>query len=163
MVLFSEPQSLKLIFISMINFKKNSGFTLIETLVAMTLGVLIMVMVMTTIVPSIKYVRSIKNTEKLHSEIVFFIDNLTYWIKQSNNLDADQSNLTINFLDKPALEIKEDSGKIKVNGENFIDERINITNLNFTKISDSVRVNLSMEINGSHENISITTTISKRN
>lgn len=62
---------------------KKSGFTLIEMLVAMSIGLLITITVTAVAISSLKYVRTARALERLHSNAFYITDTISNLIKQS--------------------------------------------------------------------------------
>ena len=152
----------------MFSFKKQnkSGFTLIETIVALVLGALIIGVIMSVVISGTKQSRSIKRTMKLHSDIAFLIDNLNYLIKQGQDVYVPLSGdfLTITFPDSATTTIKVDDQEIKINDDSFTDKDIiDVKSLSFTPMANSVRINISLEAKNNSEKASISTTIAYRN
>ena len=154
----------------MFSFKKQnkSGFTLIETIVALVLGALIIGVIMSVVISGTKQSRSIKRTLKLHSDIAFLVDNLNFLIKQGQDIDVsdDFSILTIFFPDSATTTIKFDDQKkeIKINDDSFTDKDIiEVEDFSFTEMANSVRINISLKAKNNQEKASISTTIAYRN
>lgn len=51
--------------------KNNKGFTLIETIIALALGLLATTMILYIFTVGLSHIRTIKNTENLHSNTMF--------------------------------------------------------------------------------------------
>ena len=152
----------------MFSFKKQnkSGFTLIETIVALVLGALIIGVIMSVVISGTKQSRSIKRTLKLHSDIAFLVDNLNYLIKQGQDIDVsgDSLTLTIFFPNSATTTIKVDGDEIKINDNSFTDKSIiEVKDFSFTEMANSVRINISLEAKNNSEKASISTTIAYRN
>ena len=145
--------------------KNKSGFTLIETIVALALGSLIVFVIMSVVVSGIKQSASIKRTVKLHSEAAFLIDNLNYLIKQGKDIEVKgvKDILEITFIDYSKKEIKKEAAEIKIDNISFVDENIEVKELQFTEMASSVRIKITLESKIGGEKISISTTIAYRN
>jgi type II secretory pathway pseudopilin PulG len=150
----------------MFNSKKQnkSGFTLIETIVALVLGALIIGVIMSVVVSGTRQSRSIKRTEKLHSDIVFLIDNLNYLIKQGQAVDVSGDSLKIFLLGSEEIIIEVDDEEIKINNNSFTNKNmIEVEDFSFTEMTNSVKVNISLKAKNNPEKASISTTIAYRN
>ncbi len=147
-VLKATLPNLKLIYIIMAS---NKGFSLIETIIALGLGMITMAMVMGIFAQGLLYIRTMKNNQVLNASATDFINTADYWIKQGQNFDASipgQLKITLpggttHTIDKSLLE---------VNG-------ISATTT-FIKMTRSVRINLFVQ-RGS-DTLSATTALAQR-
>lgn len=142
-------QNRTLSFLSNSNVKR--GFTLIELIVGMALGLLLIVMITTVFAFGLKRIREIEQSEALHSNVLFVLNTITYWVKQGESLDTSTPGtliITIPNLPNPKI----------INSATFTDNNIQIENLVFIKMAYSVRV--TFNLNGGE---TFTTTIAQRN
>lgn len=149
------------------SFIKNSGakkgFTLIELIVGITLGVLLIGMITTVFVYGLRHIQKIERDQVLHSNAMFILNTITYWVKQGKELD-DFTPGTLNIIlpDSTTKKIAKNGNSIKIDdGEPITPSNIKITDLNFIKMAHSVRVNLAIKVANSEE--TFTTTIAQRN
>lgn len=146
--------------------KKQKGFTLVEVIVGLSLGISVSIMVASVATLGLKQIRIIENNAKLHSSATFLLNTITYWVKQSNNISVDPispSNLLITLPDLSKKEIKKDGSSIKIDDAIFNPNDIEVTALNFQAMPHSVQLSFSLKITGSKETFSATTTIAQRN
>jgi len=144
--------------------KKNSGFTLIETLVALGLGVLVATILGTTMVLGINSIKGIQQKERLHSDALVFTETLQYWIKRSSELTVVSPTELQVLLPNAYTKIIEKNGDdIFVNGALLTTDGIKVSNLKFVKISNSIRVAFTFTSEESDDFFSATTTITQRN
>src|SRR3989344_3276394 len=66
---------------------KQSGFTLVELLVGLTVGALVITAISSAAVSGLKHFQTLKKTQLLHSTSVFLINTATYWIKNAEDLN----------------------------------------------------------------------------
>jgi type II secretory pathway pseudopilin PulG len=144
---------------------KNSeaGFTLMETIVALGLGILVMTAIMAVVIPGLENIRDITRVEQLHVNAVFLLNTLTYWIKQAKDLNVPSASLLEIELPDSVKTVKKDGNNIMIDGVPFNADEVEITGLNFTKMPKSVRVNLTIKTKGGEEELTIITTIAQRN
>lgn len=138
-----------------INIKKNSGFTLIETIVALGLGLITAAMVMTVFTTGLKHIRGIKDGEALNSNAIFFLNTAGYWIKQGESFQITTEPSGLQKLD---ITLPSDIKTIDKNA--FGDNDINVTKLTFTKMAKSIR--LTFKIEKGSEKLEGATTIAQR-
>ena len=155
----TTPQPWKPIYIIMVSRfflkKKNEqGFTLMETIVALGIGLLANTMIFYIFTLGLKNIRTIKNTESLHSNANFFLNTLTYWIKQGKNLEvlpASPGNiLEITLPDNSTTTI--DKSLLEINGVS--------ATTTFKKMEKSIQLNFIIQKGSA--STSATTTIAQR-
>jgi len=146
--------------------KGDKGFTLLETVITVALGTVVAMLILAIVSPGMKEIRNLKKDERLHSNAIFLINNLNYWIKQGKYLDVpNQNTLRVIMPDSTAKEIVFINNSITIDGKGlFNPNEIETTNLSFAKMQKSVRINFAIQIKDSSENnFSIATTIAQRN
>lgn len=143
--------------------QQQSGFSLLETVIALALGVLLTAMIIAVVVPGIKQIRSVKRTERLHASAVFLLDNFSYWIKQANDLQVSNSSLEIFLPDNSSKTIKQEDNDIKIDNVSFTDSGLIAKELVFTNTPYSVRIEITLGFEHQKEELSILTTVAKRN
>lgn len=140
----------------------KKGFTLVETLVAITLGVMISVAAITLFVSGLQHIQLAKRLSYLQANATFLTNTLDYWIKQSEGLETDSSYLQITLPGDDKLIALEDSD-ITINGVPFNDDKIEVLSLSFNKLENSVQINFTLKVENSSEEMALQTTIAKRN
>ena len=152
------------------NNPATKGFTLVEVIVALGIGILIMTTFMAVTASGFRNIRTISQTKELHANAVYILNTLTCDIKQAENLNVlDLSTLEIKLSDS-TIEIKQEikldgSGyyNITKDGNSLNSSDIKITNLEFIKLQKSVRINFTIESISGEVSLPITTTIAQRN
>ena len=150
------------------NLRRNSesGFTLLETIISLALGILVLSIIMAVVVPGLSNIRTITRVEKLHVNGIFLLNTLTYWIKQAEDLNVPTSSssiLEIKLPNSPVKTVTKNGNNITIDGIPFNTSSTEITGLIFTEMAKSVRVELTIKANGGKETLPITTTIAQRN
>jgi len=151
--------------------KKMRGFTLIETIVGLFLGILIIIIFTDVIAWGIFKINTIKNLEKLHSNAIFLVNNFNYWIKQAENLDATSSTglppydtLNIKFPDSSTTTIKKVNNSIVIGNTTSTTPDIEVQELAFTKMARSVQISLTINATGTNNaTFTAKTTVAQRN
>lgn len=145
--------------------KSGAGFTLVETIVSLGLGLLVTGMILSIFTVGLSHIRNMKNNEGLHSNAVFLLNTLTYWIKQGENLSVTPpSTLEITLPDSSVKEITKDiNNDITIDGTKFNTDDVELTILNFTQMARSVQINFTLKSRLGTETLSATTTIAQRN
>ena len=163
--------------------KKNNyssrGFTLVEVIVAISIGLLVMTTFMSVFASGFRNIRIANQTKKIHANVVYMLNTITYDIKQAEDLDVLDSGATlkITFSDSSKKLIKIDasnnmtieddpdtipSSKINLNGSD-----VKITEILgfdfFQEMEKSVRINFTIESISGEVSLPITTTIARRN
>jgi type II secretory pathway pseudopilin PulG len=131
-----------------------NGFSLIETVIALGLGMITMAMVMTIFANGLKNIRMMKDSQALNSAATSFMSTANYWIKQGKSFRVLPTSpgkiLEITLPDNSTTSI--DKSILGING-------ITATTT-FTKMAKSVRINFLIQ-KGS-EILSATTTVAQR-
>ena len=144
--------------------KREKGFTLMEAIISITLGLMVAAIIMFIVPPGIKRLHQVKSLERLHSDAEFVISRLSFYIKKGKNISlSSPSTLEIEMPDSSLKTISKEGEEIKIDGMPFNSEEIRVTDLSFEKMARSVKVTLGLESIRTEENISLKTTISQRN
>lgn len=155
----TTPQPWKPIYIIMVSrflFKKKNehGFTLMETIVALGIGLLATTMIFYIFTAGLKNIQEIKDTQILNSSAIFFIDRTTYLIKQGENF----STTTDGSIEKLNFFINGDPEEI--GSSTFGSYNIDVTKLKFALMASSTQLNFTIE-KGSNK-LSGQTTVAQR-
>ena len=146
------------------NPKNKSGFTLVETLVVINLGLLISVTAIAIFVSGLKQIQSARNLTDLHSNAIFLSNTINYWVKQGKNLSLPSPDvLEITLPDSSFKMITRENNNLTIDGSVFNLNNIEVTQLSFDKLEKSVRISFTLRMKKSGETFSLKTTISQRN
>jgi|GEM_PF-3910196 len=133
-----------------INTKK--GFTLVETVIALAVGIITVTMMVLIFTMGLKSIYAIKNIQELNSSAMLFLDRITYLIKRGEAFD---------FSTPGALRITLPDGTEEIiDATFFTDNNIDSATTNFQEMNRSIQLNFDIE-KGS-ESFSGHTTIAKR-
>ena len=144
--------------------KKESGFTLMEVIIALGISFWIATMVILVTVGGLRNIRTMKTWESLHSNALFLTDVITYWVKQADQLEiTSPSQLQITLPNYSVKLIEKTADKITIDGGELIDDDVQVTELNFTHMERSVRINFTLKGENSNEIITVNTTVAQRN
>lgn len=136
--------------------KDKSGFTLIETLVAIGSGVIITAMIIFVFTTGLKHIRLIKNSEILNSNATFILDKITYLIKHGEDFRV------LPASPGDTLEITfPNNSTTSINKSDFETDDINVTTT-FKKFQRSVQINFIIQVKNTTSTFSATTTIAQR-
>jgi type II secretory pathway pseudopilin PulG len=142
----------------------KTGFTLLETLLVITLGLLISLITVAIFTSGLKQIQEIKDLAQLHSNAIFLSNTLSYWVKQGESLNTpSDSTLEIVFPDSSLKTISQQDENILIDGATFNASNIEITNLSFSRLARSVKVEFTLRIKGTEKTLSTKTTIAQRN
>lgn len=142
--------------------KNNRGFTLIELIIAMSIGLVISMILLFVAVSGLKYVRETRQRERLQAEAIFLVNKFAFWIKQGTQLDVpNSSELQVKLLDATVKTFKKDGTKILLDGEQLVSDEVLVNNLDFTEMSRSVRIHITLS--QSDASFDFTTTLAQRN
>jgi len=134
--------------------KKKSGFTLVETIVMFAVVIIIVTTIMSVVVSGLKHIRYIKNLGRLHSNAVYLVNTLNYWIKQGEDLNVPSpSILEVTLPNSPTKKVIDDSM--------FNTSDIQVNALTFTQLAKSVQISFTLQ--AENEELHIQTTIAQRN
>jgi len=146
-----------------ITTQKNRGFTLVETLVAIFLGVFVSIAAISVFVAGLKHIQTARQISYLQSNATFLSNTFDYWIKQGENIElVDSSTLRIVLEGDDKLITRQDYD-ITINGAPFNDEKVEVLDLQFDKLDNSVQIKFTLKAKNSEEEMSLQTTIAKRN
>jgi prepilin-type N-terminal cleavage/methylation domain-containing protein len=144
--------------------KRKSGFTLIEMVIAITISVAITSLIVLVVAQGLRNIRVVKGWENLHSNAAFLVDVTTHWVKKGKDLEAPlPSELLITLPDFSTKSIKKTGDQITVDGRTITTDKVKVTNLNFTPLTNSVRIDFTLEEKTTTKTLSITTTVAQRN
>lgn len=142
----------------------KQGFTLIEVVVALGIGILVLTIVTSVMAPGLKNMRAISRTKQLHSNTVYVLDTLTYEIRQAKRIEVlSPSSLRITRPDATIKTIMQTGDNISLDGVSLNSIDVKIIGLNFTGMPRSVRVNFTIGSSGGNETFPVLTTIAQRN
>lgn len=159
---------------------KSTGFTLVETIVAITIGVMVAMFVMTIAVETLKTTTEIKHSERLHVDVMHITNKLSYFVKQSRRIEEsdDFSGFTLfilkfneegDLLGEDEVEIKHEDGSILIDDDSVSDndsimsENVEITVFEVKKVESSVRIVFNIKYSGGDKEYGFVTTLSSRN
>lgn len=143
---------------------KNRGFSLIETVIALSMGSFLAMMIVASLATGLKGFRELKRSERAHANAVYLGDAFQYWVKQGKKLELNgASTLEITMPDFSSKTIALSGGRATLDGSPITSEDVEVTSLIFTKLVNSVRMSFSVKSKSGDEAISLITTSAKRN
>lgn len=145
---------------------KQQGFSLIEAIIAMAVGLVTSMMFVAIITEGFQRVRAVKRIERLHANAVYLTDAFSYRIKQASFLAVSalpNEEMTLYFPDSSTTSIALVGGEILIGGTSFTDDGIAVTDFTLSKMARSVRIGFTLKAQGGDETLSSTTTIAQRN
>jgi len=148
---------------------KKRGFTIIELLVALSIGSIVLGTTSFVIANGLQQIRSIKYMERLHSNTVHTINEIRYLVLQAETLTEDSdTQLSVRIRDGATYAtsiISLVSEQMQIDGVTVTDDTVRVTSLNFDVIGGSVQIHLTLEAGSvvSPRTYSVTTTIAQRN
>jgi hypothetical protein len=144
--------------------KNQAGFSIIETIIAMSLGALMALMLMMVTIHGLKYIREIHQQERLQANAVFLSNKFSYWVKQGATLDSPSlSELRIVLSDGSEKVFTMSGNDITLDGSSLISDEVEITSLVFTPMAKSVKVNLNLKAKGANVEFLLISTFAQRN
>ena len=152
--------------------KKESGFSLVEVLVAISINLLIIIIIMAIIIPGLGHIRMIRNDRNLQLTTSSLVNQLSYWIKQASEITVSGDTLEIELHDNSTRIITKDvNERITIfNGvstEYLTAENIEVKKLGgldlFKEMGHSIKIAFTLKVENADEAFSAETTIAKRN
>jgi type II secretory pathway component PulJ len=142
----------------------NKGFTLVETIVAITLGVMISIAAISLFVSGLKEIQEAKELSYLQSNATFLTNTFDYWIKQAEEIElVNSSSIRIITPGDDKLIALDGNNNITMNGFTLNDERVEVSSLNFNKLESSVQIGFTLKDKNSSDELFLETAIAKRN
>ncbi len=142
----------------------NKGFTLIEVLVAMVIGIAIALLVASVSLSALKEVRMTKRLERLHSNATYISNTIGYLMKQSADFDVkNPTQAVITSSDLTTNTITLSGTNLTNNGTAINSTDVQVTSLTFTSGARSLRVNFTLKITTGAETFSGVMTVAQRN
>ena len=143
---------------------KNSGLTIIETILTITIGVTAAAFMTLTAIAGIKSIRDEKKSERLHANATHIVETFTYLVKQGKTISVpDTSTLTITLPDFSTKTITLSGNRLTVAGEPVTSNDVRISQITFTKLARSVRMSFTLATPDGQKTFSATTTSAERN
>lgn len=144
--------------------KKYEGFTLIETITALAIGLFLVAIIVLVVTPGLGHIRQTKSTERLHANAIYVANTLSHWVKQGENLAVPAPDtLAIRLPDLTVKTITKTGNQITLDGAPLLSDNVLVTSLAFTNMAHSVQVTFDLESAASDQTLSITTTMAQRN
>ncbi|MFC1595170.1 prepilin-type N-terminal cleavage/methylation domain-containing protein [Patescibacteria group bacterium] len=144
--------------------KNNFGFSLIEVIIAVAIGITAALVLTTTSINGLDEIRSARQRERLHSNAIYITDTLTHWIKQSASIFVpDPQTLEITVPNPMTTKtIALNGTEITLDTVPVTTHDIEVTNLVFIQLERSVQINFTLKSANSDETFSAQTTVAKR-
>lgn len=143
------------------NLKSSLGFGLIESVIAMSIGVLVALSLTTITIYGLKNARGLKEKELLYSSTNFFTQRIAFLMKQAKKFETPSpSTLQITLSDKTVV-VEKSGNDILIEGKKANAAGVTVEELKFTTMQRSVRINFVFK--SGNERFMATTTIARRN
>ena len=144
---------------------------MVEVLVTISLNLLVVAMIIAVGISSLRHIRTIRDNRNLYATASFLNNQFTYWIKQGVLLNTPASStLEISLPGAPpsttiitATTTIAGRDTIIIDGNDLISNNINVDNLVFTKMDNSVRIAFTLNTGNPTTTFSATTTVAQRN
>lgn len=146
--------------------KKEKGFSLVEVLVTISLNLLVVAMIITVAVSSLRHIRTIRDNRNLYATASFLNNQFTYWIKQGAVVEVDTVDDSILYVRPPGSStttIAKNGDRITIDGDAITADNIRTEDLVFTKMDNSVRIAFTLNTGNPTTTFSATTTVAQRN
>ncbi len=144
--------------------RNQAGFSLIETMIAMSLSALVAIMLMMITVHGLRYVREIQQQERLQANAVFLSNKFSYWVKQGQELNSPSaSELRIILSDGSEKVFIMSGNDILLDDDSLIGDEVEIISLVFTPMAKSVKVNLNLRAKNTDVEFALVSTFAQRN
>jgi len=144
--------------------RNQAGFSLIETMIAMSLSALVAIMLMMITVHGLRYVREIQQQERLQANAVFLSNKFSYWVKQGQELNSPStSELRITLSDGSEKVFIMSGNDILLDDDSLIGDEVEIISLVFTPMTKSVKVDLNLRAKNTDVEFALVSTFAQRN
>jgi prepilin-type N-terminal cleavage/methylation domain-containing protein len=143
---------------------KKSGFTLVEVLIAMTIGFMIAALVTSVSVATLRDIRTARAHERLQANAISIISSVGYLIKQSARIDVkNPTELEITMPDVTKKTITLSVDHLTLNGAAITSDDVMVTYFKLIEGGQSVRMGFSLQLKNTTTILSATTTLARRN
>ncbi len=145
---------------------RSDGFTLIETLVVITVGAMIALFVTTIAVDVLRSTSEIRQSNRLHADVMHVTSQLSYTIKQSAVIESDDGSSIVLFMpDLTRKEITFDTAlsEILIDGSPATGENLEVLDFSVEPAENSVRLRFTVSYVGSEREYEFVTTLARRN
>lgn len=133
-------------------------------MVAISLNLLVVAMIITVGVSSLRHIRTIRDHRNLYATTSFLNNQFNYWIKQGTVVTAlNPTTLEIRLPDNSTKIIAQNGNLITIDGEPLIAHNVTIGDLAFTEMDHSVRITFTLNTGNPTTTFSATTTVAQRN
>lgn len=145
----------------------NYGFSLIESLFAIAIGVMVAIAVTGVSIQGLKDVRSLKRTERLHADAQFLSDEIGSAMRQAIRIEVPSSTELRAILPSKTMVFQKTGDTITLddNGDiyDIISDSTLVNELKFEGFPRSVRYAFTLRSASGAETFSATTTAAQRN
>lgn len=142
--------------------KRQSGFTLVELMVAMAVGAVVTTMLVVVATRGLRHTKSVLREERLHANATLLANVLNYWVKQASALGGDADTLIITLPDASTKTIEKAGTAITLDGTPITTEDVTIASANFSVFARSASLYFSLETENGAEQFSATATAAMR-
>ena len=143
---------------------KNSGLTILETILTITIGVTAAVFMTLTAIAGIKSIRDEKKSERLHANATHIVETVTYLVKQGKIISVpNASTLTVTLPDFSTKTVTLSGNRLTVDGEAITSNDIKLSEITFIKLARSVQMAFTLTTQDGQKIFSATTTVAERN
>ncbi len=140
---------------------KSKGFTLIEMLVAISIGIVGATLLLMAATNGLRYAREIREKQKLQSEAEYLINKLAQSIRISKEIEVVSASKLKLKTSTGERTFEQDGNKIIYNGVQINAADTLVTNLNFLPKKNALKV--AMTLQGKESQVSFKTTLAQRN
>lgn len=119
----------------------TNGFTLVEVLVAVSIGAALLMATSQIVVDGLREVRIVKHDERLHANALYVIDTLSYWIRQSRSLtQVSDTEFEIQLQDLSTKKVWQNGTVMRIGADPITTVDAEIVYVHFQKVDESMQM-----------------------
>jgi len=148
--------------------KSFSGFTLLEVLIALTIGIVVATVFTLLVSSGFARLRASRRLERVQANVGYVAETLSYWAKQSLLLQAPSSTelrvIIPTATSSRTIVFQKTSTRVTMDGAVLTTDDVEITGLGFRNLQRSVRFGITARSKADPSiTLSVTSTAARRN
>lgn len=131
-----------------ISLQTQRGFTIVELLVALSVGTIIVLMVSLVFVQGVRHTQVVTAETRIVKASTTLVESLTYHIRNAGTVDIEEAappKITLMSATGDDVVIELENGELQIQGRSILDSTVDVTDLSFTSIDNTVLVEYELD------------------